>query len=187
MQLPSVIEKVGRNLQVFDLPSKLLNERIIFIGDEINSEIANNVIVQLLWLDSVSHEPIDLYINSPGGSVFDGLAIFDIIKNIESPVNTFGIGLCASMGAFLLSCGTGERNIFKNCRFMIHTAKSGFLGNVHDARIELEVLESANKTLLQYLSEFSGLSDADLIDLTQRDKWMSPEEAKNLGFVDNII
>ena len=88
MQLPSVIEKVGRNLQVFDLPSKLLNERIIFIGDEINSEIANNVIVQLLWLDSVSHEPIDLYINSPGGSVFDGLAIFDIIKNIESQVNT---------------------------------------------------------------------------------------------------
>jgi ATP-dependent Clp protease protease subunit len=70
---------------------------------------------------------------------------------------------------------------------MIHTAKSGFLGNVHDARIELEVLENANKTLLQYLSEFSGLSDADLIDLTQRDKWMSPEEAKNLGFVDNII
>lgn len=187
MILPSVIEKVGRNLQAFDLPSKLLNERIIFIGEEITSDVANNVVVQLLWLDSVSHEPIDIYINSPGGSVFDGLAIFDIIKNIESPVNTFGIGLCASMGAFLLSCGTGERNIFKNTRFMIHTASSGFLGNIHDARIELEVLESTNKTLLKYLSEFSGLSEADLIDLTQRDKWMSSEEAKNLNFVDNII
>lgn len=190
MFIPSVIEKVGNSSKAFDLPTKLLNDRIIYFSGEVTSESANICIMQLLWLNADDPEtPISLYINSEGGSVLAGLAIKDIIDVLEAKVNTVGLGLCASMGAYLLSCGTGTRKATKSCRIMLHSTSSRIQGNYHDILIESQELKHLQDTVMQDLCDFTKgrISLEELQTLTLRDKWLSAQEAIELGFIDEVV
>lgn len=189
MYLPNVIERVGRNTKLIDIPTKLLDERKIMLEGEINEISSNYVIQQLLWLNSVSDENIDLYIKSPGGCVYSGLAIKDVIDSISCKVNTIGLGCCASMGAYLISSGTGERRGTKNFRYMIHSVSSGTMGTVHDMQISMKETEYLQNKLMKHFYDFSKgkTSLAKIKSLCKRDKFMSPEEAIELGLLDSII
>lgn len=187
--MPSVIEKVGSSSRAFDLPSKLLNDRIVYLQGVIDEDSANNVIMQLLWLNSDSSEDIELYINSKGGEIYQGLAIWDIIHRIGCKVNTTGIGLCASMGAYLLFSGTGERRVTSNCRIMIHSASSGTIGNVHDMKVDMAEALYLQEKMLEHIVEFSNnnLARDVLDDMTYRDKYMDGHEAIKLGLIDKVL
>lgn len=187
--MPSVIEKVGNTTKQFDLPSKLLNDRIVYLQGEITPDSANNVIMQLLWLNSDSSEDIHLYINSPGGEVYQGLAIKDMIDRLDCKVHTTGIGMCASMGAYLLFAGTGERRATKNCRIMIHSVSSGACGVIHDMEVSIKETKYIHSNLLQDISEFSkGKLTADqLQEMTQRDYYMNAVEAEDFGLIDLVL
>lgn len=190
MFLPHVIEKTGRSEKPIDLPSRLLQDRIIYFGTEVTDETANVAIMQLLWLAADDPEaPIDFYINSPGGDVYAGQAIKDIIYNIPCKVNTIGLGMCASMGAYLLSCGTGERKATQNCRIMIHSVSSGSSGTYHDLKIDFEETEYLQRKLIQDMANFSkGKSTSKSLEKsTERDKYLAPEQAIALGLIDTII
>lgn len=190
MFLPHVIEKTGRSEKPIDLPSRLLQDRIVYFGTDVNSDTANVAIMQLLWLaaDDPDKE-IDFYINSPGGSVYDGLAIKDVIDSIPCKVNTVGVGMCASMGAYLLSAGTGERKAMKNCRIMIHSVSSGTMGTFHDMEIDYEETKYLQDRLLVDIANYTkGKSSVDVLKMkTQRDYYMSAEEAVNLGLIDTVL
>lgn len=187
--MPSVIEKVGSSSRAFDLPSKLLNDRIVYLQGVIDEDSANNVIMQLLWLNSDSSEDVNLYINSPGGSVYQGLAIKDLIDRIDCKVNTTGIGLCASMGAYLLFSGTGERRVTPNCRIMIHSVSSGTDGNVHDMKIDMAETLYLQEKMLDHIREFSDntLTSEALEEMTHRDRYMDGAEALKLGLIDKVL
>lgn len=187
--MPSVIEKVGTTSRAFDLPSKLLNDRIVYLQGHIDEDSANNVIMQLLWLNSDNTEDIHLYINSEGGSIYQGLAIKDIIDRIDCKVHTTGVGMCASMGAYLLFSGTGNRRVTKNCRIMIHSASSGNFGNVHDMKISMDETLYVQNKMLDHICEFSNgvISKAELEELTYRDKYLDGDEAITLGLIDEIL
>lgn len=189
MFLPNVIEKVGRNTKLIDIPTKLLDERKIMLEGEINEMSSNFAIQQLLWLNSVSDEDIDLYIKSPGGCVYSGLAIKDVIDSITCKVNTIGLGLCASMGAYLMSAGTGERRGAKNLRYMIHSVSAGAVGTVHDMKVSMKETQYLQDKLMKHFHEFSNktISVSQINKLCQRDKYMSTEEAIKLGLLDSII
>lgn len=187
MFMPSVIETIGRSTKAWDLPTKLLQDRIVYLGGEIDADVANSVVMQLLWLQSDKpEEPISLYINSPGGSVYDGLAIKDTIDNISCKVNTLGVGLCASMGAYLLFAGTGERRATKNCRIMIHSVSSGMGGTIHDMKIDYEESHYIQEKMMNDIVQFSkGKLSKELLELkTQRDWYLSQNEAFTLGLLD---
>lgn len=186
---PYVIEKVGRNTKLIDIPTKLLDSRKIILEGDIDEDSTNSVIQQLLWLDSTSNEDIDLYIKSPGGSVTDGLAVKDVIDHISCKVNTIGMGCCASMGAYLLSCGTGKRRALKNCRYMIHSVSSGTMGTIHDMKISMKETQYLQDLMMEHLAGFSKgkISKEELEDKCQRDVFMSPEEAIKIGLLDEII
>jgi len=184
INVPSVIETIGRSSRAFDLPTKLLQDRIIYLGEDVNEETSNSIIMQLLWLNAdAPGKEIDFYINSPGGSVYDGLAIKDVIDNLKCKVNTIGLGICASMGAYLLSAGTGERKATKNCRIMIHSVSSGTRGTIHDIEIDYKETKYLQDKLMQDITDFSkGKSSLEtIIEKSQRDCYMSPEEAIELG------
>lgn len=190
MFFPSVIETTGRSSRSFDLPTKLLQNRIVYLAGEINSESANNVIMQLLWLNSDNpEEPINLYINSMGGVVYDGLAIKDVIYSLSSRVNTVGVGFCASMGAYLLASGTGERKATQNTRIMIHSVASGTSGTIHDMGIDYEETKYLQDRMLNDLVSFTkGKSTPrSLRSKTQRDYYMDVNEAISLGLIDAIV
>jgi ATP-dependent Clp protease, protease subunit len=187
MYPPSIIETTGRSSRAFDLPTKLLQDRIIYLCDEVNEDSANSIIMQLLWLNADDPESdIDLYINSPGGSVYDGLAIKDVIDNLKCKVNTIGLGFCASMGAFLLSAGTGKRKATKNCRIMIHSVSSGTRGTIHDMEIDYEETKYLQDKLMRYMTDYTnGKSDLETLkEKSKRDYYMSPDEAIELGLID---
>ena len=190
MYTPSIIERIGKNSKVYDIPTKMLEDRIVFLNEEIDSDVANSIIMQLLWLASDNpDEPIDLYIKSPGGSVYDGLALKDIIHKIPCKVNTIAIGMVASMGAYLLSAGTGVRKALRNSRIMIHSVSSGTRGTIIDMQVDLKETEYLNDKLMKDMSEFSKgkMSIEDVEKYCQRDYYMSPEDAKDLGLIDEII
>lgn len=190
MYCPSVIETTGRSSQTFDLPTKLLQDRIIYLGGNITNESANFVIMQLLWLNADDPDkPISLYINSPGGAVYDGLAIKDIINNIEAPVNTVGVGMCASMGAYLLAAGTGTRKATRNCRIMIHSVSSGTMGTFHEIEIDYEETKFLQDRILIDIANFTkGKSLVEILRLkTQRDYYMGVDEAISLGLIDAVV
>ncbi len=190
MYYPSVIETTGRSSKAFDLPTKLLQDRIIYLGGDINEESANFIIMQLLWLNAVDPEKdISLYINSLGGVIYDGLGIIDIINKIDAKVNTFGVGLCASMGGVLLASGTGIRKTTKNTRIMIHSLSGGFTGQFNDMKVDYKESEYLQNKLLTMLADNSKgkTSYRDLVNLTQRDYYMEPEQAKLCGFIDSIV
>ena len=187
--VPTVIEETNRGERAFDIYSRLLNERVIFLGDEVNSQTANIVVAQLLHLAYQNpDEDIKLYINSPGGSVYDGLAILDTINFIKPDVQTIGIGLQASMGAFLLAAGTkGKRGILPNASVMIHQPSSGTRGKITDQEIDLKEGLTLKEKLAEILAKNTGQNLEKLKNDMERDYWMSAEEAVKYGIVDNIL
>jgi ATP-dependent Clp protease, protease subunit len=187
--VPTVIEKTYEGERAFDIYSRLLNERIIFLGDQVNEHTANIVVAQLLHLAYTDpKKDIKLYINSPGGSVYDGMAIYDTMQYIKPDVMTIGIGLQASMGAFLLSSGAkGKRFMLPHSKVMIHQPSSGTRGKVTDMEIDLKEGISVKEMLAEILAKNSGQKlDKVKIDM-ERDYWMSPKEAKDYGLIDEVI
>ena len=187
--VPTVVEETNRGERAYDIYSRLLTDRIIFLGEEVNSHTANLVVAQLLFL---AHEdpkkPIKLYINSPGGSVYDGLAIIDTINYIEPDVETIGIGLQASMGAMLLSSGAkGHRYCLPNSRIMIHQPSSGTEGKITDQEIMLREGVFLKKRLAEIFAKNTGKKLEQVEKDMDRDHWMSAEEALAYGIIDKII
>lgn len=187
--VPTVIEKTYEGERAFDIYSRLLNERIIFLGEDVNEATANLVVAQLLHLAYADpKKDIKLYINSPGGTVYDGLAIYDTIQYIRPDVQTIGIGLQASMGAFLLSSGTkGKRFALPNSRVMIHQPSSGTQGKVTDQEIGLREAIHLKKQLNEMLAKNTGQKLAKIEKDMERDFWMSSQEAKAYGIIDEVI
>ena len=187
--VPNVIVKTRDGERGYDIYSRLLEERIIFLGEEVNEHTANVVVAQLLHLANEDPEKdIQLYINSPGGSVYDGLAIYDTIQYIKPDVQTIGIGLQASMGAFLLSSGTkGKRGVLPNSRVMIHQPSSGTQGKVTDQEISLREALELKERLAAIMAKNTGQKLAKVKADMERDFWMSAEQAKEYGIVDNVI
>lgn len=188
MLIPTVIERSNGSEKAYDLYSRLLTDRIIFIGDEIDDNLANIVISELLYLDSINHNDISIYINSPGGSVTAGLAIYDTINYIKSNVQTIGLGLCASMGAFLLSSGTkGKRCILKNAEVMIHEVSSGSKGQATDIEIATNHIIKLRNKLNRLLAKNTNQPLKKINKDTKRDYYMNAEEALSYNIIDKII
>lgn len=187
--VPTVIEKTYDGERAFDIYSRLLNERIIFLGEEVNEHTANIVVAQLLHLAYDDPEKdISLYINSPGGSVYDGLAIYDTMQLIKPDVATYGIGLQASMGAFLLSSGTkGKRFCLPHAKVMIHQPSSGTRGKVTDMEIDLKESLNTKEMLAKLFAKNTGQKLAKVKADMERDYWMNPEEALKYGLIDQVI
>jgi ATP-dependent Clp protease, protease subunit len=187
--IPTVIETSGRGDRAFDLYSRLLRERIVFLGQAIDAEVANLIVAQLLFLDAEDQEKdIYLYINSPGGSVTAGMGIFDTIKQIRPAVSTICVGLAASMGAFLLSAGTkGKRMSLPHSRIMIHQPLGGAQGQATDIQIQAKEILYHKQRLNELLADHTGQSLERIIDDTERDFFMSSEEAREYGLIDQVI
>ena len=187
--IPTVIEKSHDGERAYDIYSRLLNERIIFLGEEVNEHTANIVVAQLLYLAYAdSTADISLYINSPGGSVYDGLAIYDTMQYIKPDVQTIGIGLQASMGAFLLSSGAkGKRFVLPNARVMIHQPSSGTQGKVTDQEISLREAVEIKSRLAEIMAKNTGQKLDKIKADMERDYWMSAAEAMKYGLVDEVI
>ncbi len=187
--VPTVIESSPNGERAFDIYSRLLKERIIFLGEEVNEHTANLVVAQLLHLAYEDpKKDISFYINSPGGSVYDGLAIFDTMQFIKPDVATYGMGLQASMGAFLLSSGTkGKRFALPNARIMIHQPSSGTHGKITDQEITLREGIYLKKRLNEILAKNTGQKLAKIEKDVDRDFWMSAEESVKYGIVDKVV
>ena len=187
--VPTVVEKSSDGERAFDIYSRLLNERIIFLGEEVNEHTANIVVAQLLYLayDDPKAD-ISLYINSPGNNVYDGMAIYDTMQLIKPDVATYGIGLQASMGAFLLSSGAkGKRYSLPHAKVMIHQPSSGTRGKVTDMEIDLRESLEVKEMLAKILSKNTGQKLTKVKTDMERDYWMSPEEALKYGLIDEVI
>lgn len=187
--VPTVVEKTHDGERAFDIYSRLLNERVIFLGEDVSQHTANLVVAQLLHLAHLDPEQdIKLYINSPGGSVYDGLAIYDTMQYITPDVQTIGIGLQASMGAFLLSSGAkGKRVALPNSRIMIHQPSSGTQGKVTDQEITLRESIYLKKRLNEILAKNTGQTVRKVEKDAERDYWMSATEAKQYGLIDQVV
>lgn len=187
--IPMVVEQTNRGERSYDIYSKLLEDRIIFITGEINDVTANTIVAELLYLESKDPDKdICLYINSPGGSVSAGMAIFDTMNYIKCDVQTICIGLAASMGAFLLSCGTkGKRFSLPNSEIMIHQPLGGTQGQATDIAIHANHILKIKKKLNEILSENTNQTLAVIEKDTDRDNFMSAQEAKNYGLIDKVI
>jgi ATP-dependent Clp protease protease subunit len=187
--VPNVVVKTRDGERGYDIYSRLLEDRIIFLGEEVNEHTANVVVAQLLHLANEDpNKDIQLYINSPGGSVYDGLAIYDTIQFIKPDVQTIGIGLQASMGAFLLSSGTkGKRMMLPNARVMIHQPSSGTQGKVTDQEISLREALYLKQRLTEIMAKNVGQKVDKVKADMERDFWMSAEEAVKYGIVDEVI
>ena len=186
--IPTVIEKSNKHDYAYDLYSKLLKERIIFCSGEIDDIKANLIIAQLIYLDSLSNEDISLYINSPGGCVTSGMAIYDTMNFINSDVKTICVGLAASMAAFLLSSGKkGKRFSLPNAEIMIHQPLGGVQGQASDIKIAAERIIKLKEKLNTLLSKNTGNSLDKITNDTERDYYMNAKEAKKYGLIDQII
>ncbi|MGI6612604.1 MAG: ATP-dependent Clp protease proteolytic subunit [Candidatus Nanosyncoccaceae bacterium] len=187
--VPTVLEQTPQGERAFDIYSRLLKERIVFLGEDVNPHTANLVIAQLLYLayDDPKSD-IKFYINSPGGMVYDGLAIYDTIQYIKPDVQTIGIGLQASMGAFLLSSGTkGKRFALPNARIMIHQPSSGTRGKITDQEIDLKESILLKEKLNKILAKNTGQKLSRIEKDVDRDYWMSADEAVKYGLIDKVI
>ena len=178
MIIPTVLEKSATGERAYDLYSRLLKDRIIFLGEEVNEHSMNLCIMQMLFLDREdSHLPIEFYINSPGGSVVDGLALYDVMHTISAPVNTTCVGTAASMGAILLCGGTGTRSALPNSRIMIHQVSSGARGKSADLRIQMAETDKLENILFQILADKTGKTLKQIAKDCDRDYYLSSEEA----------
>jgi ATP-dependent Clp protease protease subunit len=187
--IPTVIESEGRYERAYDIYSRLLKDRIIFLGTDVNEASANIIVAQLLFLQSEDpKKDISIYINSPGGSVYDALAIYDTMQYLTNDIQTVGIGVQASAAAFLLSSGAkGKRFILPNSTVMIHQPSSGTKGKVTDMEIDLQESLRIKHRLNEIMAKNTGQKvDTIKIDM-ERDKWMTAEQAKAYGIVDNVI
>jgi len=187
--IPMVIEQTNKGERGYDIYSRLLKDRIIFLGCEVDDDIANALIAQLLFLDVDSQDPIHLYINSPGGSVTAGLAIYDMMKTVNCEVRTYCLGQASSMGSLLLAAGTqGQRYAMPNSRIMIHQPSVyGIGGQVTDVQIMAKEMEKTKEQLTNIYVKHTGKSYQELYDLMERDKFLSPEDAIALGLVDKLV
>lgn len=184
---PMVIEEKTQFAATYDIFSRLLNDRVIFIGDHIDSELANAVQAQLLYLDFQSNDDISLYINSPGGSITDGLAIYDTMHLIKSDVKTICTGMAASMASILLTAGAkGKRSILPHSRVMIHQPCGGAVGQASDIMIEAKLLQSMKDELYGILAKHSGQPLEKILKDGDRDYWMTAKEALDYGLIDEI-
>ncbi|UFS70881.1 ATP-dependent Clp endopeptidase proteolytic subunit ClpP [Geomonas sp. RF6] len=189
MLVPIVVEQTGRGERSYDIYSRLLKDRIIFLGGAIDDNVSNLVIAQLLFLEAEDPDKdIHLYINSPGGVVTAGMAIYDTMRYIKAPVSTICIGQAASMGAFLLSGGErGKRFALSNARIMIHQPIGGFQGQATDIHIHAKEILRMKESLNKLLAEHTGQSVQKVETDTERDYFMSPDEAKTYGIIDAIV
>src|SRR5205814_1445292 len=187
--IPMVIEQTSRGERAFDIYSHLLNERIIFLGTPIDDQIANLIVAQLLHLESEDPDKdISIYINSPGGSVYAGLAIYDTMQFIKPDVQTICVGIAMSMGALLLAGGAkGKRMALPNAKILIHQVSSGFQGQATDIEIHAREILDIRKRLNQIISDHSGQSMEKVTRDTERDYFMSAEEAQEYGIIDRVI
>lgn len=187
--IPTVIESEGRYERAYDIYSRLLKDRIIFLGDGVNEHTANLVVAQLLFLQSEdAKKDIYLYINSPGGSVYDALAIYDTMQYIQNDVQTVGIGVQASAAAFLLSSGTkGKRFLLPNATVMIHQPSSGTRGKVTDQEIDLKESLRVKKLLEEIMQKNTGQKADRIHTDMERDYWMTSDEAVKYGLADKVI
>jgi len=186
--VPYVIERTGRGERSMDIYSRLLEDRIIFVGTGIDDGFANAVVAQLLFLGKDQNREISMYINSPGGSVTAGLAIYDTMQFVKCPVATYCIGQAASMGAVLLAAGTpGKRYALNNARIMIHQPWGGAQGTASDIQIQAEEILRLKKRLNEILGHHSNKPIEQIERLTDRDHFMSAVEAKDLGVIDHVV
>lgn len=187
--VPMVVEKTERGERAFDIYSRLLKDRIIFLGTPINDAVASSVVAQILYLQAEDPEKdINLYINSPGGVVSAGLAIYDTMQYVTCDVVTTCVGMAASMGAVLLAGGThGKRNLLPNSRVMIHQPLGGVQGQASDIEIEAQEILRIKNLLTQILADHSGKDQEQVMEDSDRNKWMTSQEALDYGLVDHIM
>ena len=187
--IPYVVEQTNRGERSYDIFSRLLNDRIIFLGEEVNDTSASIVGAQLLYLEAQDPDKdIQMYINSPGGSVTAGMAFYDTMQYIKCDVSTICVGLAASMGAFLLSAGTkGKRIALPNAEIMIHQPSAGTQGQITDMAIHLKRLETIKKRMNQIMADNTGHSLEEMTAACERDNFMTAEEAKAFGLIDKVI
>jgi len=187
--VPFVIEKTGRGERQYDIYSRLLEDRIIFLGTPIDDQVANAVMAQLLFLDKTGrNQDIKMYINSPGGSVTAGLAIYDTMELVEPDISTYCLGQAASMGAVLLAAGTaGKRFALPHSRVMIHQPSGGTGGTAKDMEIQVTEIMKMKGQLEAILGRHSGKSPEEISEASDRDNFMSPDEAKAFGLIDEIV
>ena len=186
---PYVIERTSRGERSYDIFSRLLMDRIVFLGSAIDDNVANVIIAQLLFLDADDRDrDIYLYINSPGGSVYSGLAIYDTMQHLRAPVATFCVGMAASMGAVLLAGGApGKRSALPNSRILIHQPSSGAQGTAADIEIAAKEILDARKRLNAILAHHAGQPIEQIQLDVDRDRYMSPEEAAEYGLIDRVL
>ena len=187
--VPMVVEQTSRGERQFDIFSRLLNDRIVFLGEEVNATTASLVVAQLLYLESQDPDKdIQFYINSPGGSVTAGMAIYDTMQYVKCDVSTICIGLAASMGAFLLSAGTkGKRLALPNAEIMIHQPSAGTQGQITDMALHLKRLEVVKRRMNRILAANTGRSVEEVTADCERDNFMTAEEALQYGLIDKVI
>ena len=188
MLVPIIVDKELNGERSYDIFSRLLKDRIIFLSGEIDDNLANTVVSELLYLDSINHDDISLYINSPGGSITSGMAIMDTMNFIKSHVSTICLGMAASMGAFLLSCGEkGKRFILPNAEVMIHQPLGGATGQATEIKIAAERILKMKEKLNNILSKNTGKDLQTIEQDTERDHFLDAKEALQYGIVDKII
>lgn len=188
MNIPAIIEKNQNGERIYDIYSRLLKDRIIMLSGEINDDISNLVVAELLYLDSLNHDDISIYINSPGGSITSGMAIYDTMNFIKSDVSTICIGEAASMAAFLLSSGCkGKRYALSNSEIMIHQPLGGVKGQATEIKIVAERILKIKSKLNKILAKNTKQSISKIEKDTERDNFMDASEAKNYGLIDKIL
>lgn len=187
--VPYVVEQTSRGERSYDIYSRLLNDRIVFLNGEVNSTSASIIVAELLYLEAQDPDKdIQFYINSPGGSVTDGLAIYDTMQYIKADVSTICIGMAASMGAFLLSAGAkGKRIALPNSEIMIHQVLGSAEGQETDIQITARHMANIKKTLTEILAQNTGKSYETVLEDCERNNWMSSEEAREYGLIDKVI
>lgn len=187
--VPTVIEQEGRIERAYDIYSRLLKDRIIFVGEDVNPHTANLIVAQLLFLDNEDpKKDISLYINSPGGSVYDALAIYDTMRFVKADIQTVGIGVQASAAAFLLTSGTkGKRFLLPHATVMIHQPSSGTRGKVTDQEIDLKEALRVKRLMEEIMSKNTGQKIEKIHEDMERDFWMTADQAKKYGLVDAVI
>ena len=187
--VPYVVEQTNRGERSYDIFSRLLNDRIVFLGEEVNATTASLVVAQLLYLEAQDPDKeIQFYINSPGGSVTDGMAIYDTMQYIKCDVSTICIGMCASMAAFLLNAGAkGKRLALPNSEIMIHQPSAGTQGQVTDMAIHLKRFEIIKQRMNRIMAENTGKTLEEITAACERDNFMQAEEAKEFGLIDKVI
>ena len=187
--IPYVVEQTSRGERSYDIFSRLLNDRIIFLSEEVNDTTASLVVAQMLYLEAQDPDKdIQFYINSPGGSVTAGMAIYDTMQYVKCDVATISVGMAASMGAFLLAAGTkGKRMALPNAEIMIHQPSAGTQGQITDMAIHLKRLEAIKARMNRILSENTGRTLEEVVDATERDNFLSAQEALEFGLIDRVL